>query len=97
MQAEFVRPEQLGDRRMVGERSLERGQIAFEIHAFFKIADESRREADELYAIAQAVVGDDVMFGKGRRLRVSSTLSSISYARPSLRMVASTCRANSIA
>ncbi len=69
MEAQLVRPQAIGDRRMVGQRLLQRGNISFVVHTFFQIADKPGREADQLHPALPALVGNNVVFRQACRLR----------------------------
>ena len=68
VQAQLVRSEQLGNRRVIVQRRFERGQVSLVVDTFFEVADEPRREAHQLHAVMQALIGNDVVLGERGRL-----------------------------
>ena len=69
VQAQLVRPELPGDGGMVGQGPRQLGVIALVVDTLLKVAEEPRREADELGAGGLELLGDDVMLGGRGRLR----------------------------
>ena len=63
MQAQLIRPKQLGNRIVVANRLLERGHVADVVDALLQRADKPRRERHQLHSPLQALIGNDIVLG----------------------------------